>query len=222
MGPEAVAGDPYYDSQEMRGFFKPNVWPQAAPEMRAVWERYYAAMGVLALQLMQIFAEALELPRNWFDDKLSRPASQLVAQHYPALESAPPPDQFRNHAHTDFGNLTILKSEDRPNGLQVLGRDEVWHEVVPVPGTFIVNIGDMLAQWTNDRWHSTNVIGLQIRPTMSERVPGDFPWCSFTNPARTRSSTQSRVASAPSGRRSTPQFARASTWQRSSISFKTT
>lgn len=155
MGPEAVAGDPYYDSQEMRGFFKPNVWPQAAPEMRAVWERYYAAMGVLALQLMQIFAEALELPRNWFDDKLSRPASQLVAQHYPALESAPPPDQFRNHAHTDFGNLTILKSEDRPNGLQVLGRDEVWHEVVPVPGTFIVNIGDMLAQWTNDRWHST-------------------------------------------------------------------
>jgi isopenicillin N synthase-like dioxygenase len=154
-GPEAVAGDSYFESPEARRFFLPNVWPEELSEFRGIWQRYYAAASALASVLMQIFAEALDLPRDWFADKIDRAISQLVAQHYPQLESPPLPGQLRNGEHTDFGSITLLMAEDRPGGLEVMGTDGTWHEVAPIPGTFIVNLGDMLAQWTNDRWRST-------------------------------------------------------------------
>jgi isopenicillin N synthase-like dioxygenase len=78
-----------------------------------------------------------------------------MAQHYPALTETPVPGQIRSGVHTDFGTLTFLLTEDRPGGLQVQGLDGQWHDVRPHPGTFIVNLGDMMAQWTNDRWRST-------------------------------------------------------------------
>ena len=154
-GPEAVAGDAYYESDDARRFFLPNIWPEQPAEMREIWQRYYAAASDLAARLMEIFAEALALPPQWFAGKIDRAISQLVAQHYPALETPPLPGQLRNGEHTDFGSITLLLAEDRPGGLQVQHTDGKWHDVRPVPGTFIVNLGDMLAQWTNDRWRST-------------------------------------------------------------------
>jgi isopenicillin N synthase-like dioxygenase len=155
MGPEPGDEDSYYLRDDICRFYARNVWPERLPEMRIVWERYYRALDGLARRLMRIFADALDLPRDWFQDSIDRPATELVSQYYPPLTEEPLPGQFRNHAHTDFGNITILKAEDRPSGLQVLGLDEDWHEVVPVADSFVVNIGDMLAQWTNDRWRST-------------------------------------------------------------------
>jgi isopenicillin N synthase-like dioxygenase len=154
-GPEATPGDAYYTSDAASRFFMPNVWPDQPEAMRAVWQCYYAAMEDLAGRLMQIFAEALELPQTWFADKIDRAISQLVAQHYPPPEHPPLPGQLRNGEHTDFGSITLLMAENRPGGLQVMGKDGAWHDVIPVPGTFIVNLGDMLEQWTNDRWRST-------------------------------------------------------------------
>jgi isopenicillin N synthase-like dioxygenase len=134
--------------------FVPNVWPQVPARMGAVWQEYNLACQVSSQEMMRVCAHALGLDDDWFDDKLTRPISTLTAQYYPAQTTPPVPGQLRSGAHTDFGALTLLMTEDRPGGLQVLGRDEQWHDIRPVEGAFIVNLGDLLARWTNDRWRS--------------------------------------------------------------------
>ncbi len=57
-------------------------------------------------------------------------------------------------AHTDFGILTILWADQVP-GLQILGSDNAWHDAQPADDAFLINLGDAMARWTNDRWRST-------------------------------------------------------------------
>jgi isopenicillin N synthase-like dioxygenase len=155
IGAEPRAGDAATFTPQAAGHFAPNPWPKRPQGMRDIWTAYYRACDALTVEMMRICARALSLPDAWFDDKMDCATSNLVAQHYPALEKAPVPGQIRNGAHTDFGTLTLLMAEDKPGGLQVMGLDGEWHDVRPVPGAFIVNLGDMMAQWTNDRWRST-------------------------------------------------------------------
>jgi len=154
-GPEPVAGDPYFDDPEAKVYFRANLWPDAPPGMGAVWTRYYAACDGLAGEMMRIFATALELAPDWFAPYIDRAVSQLVAVNYPEQATAPLPGQLRNGAHTDFGSLTLLLTEDRPGGLQIMGADGAWRDVAAVPDAFVVNIGDLMAQWSNERWRST-------------------------------------------------------------------
>ena len=69
-------------------------------------------------------------------------------------EPDPLPGQQRMGAHTDYGVVTVLWA-DRTPGLEILGDDGAWHGVVPEPGALLVNLGDLTAEWTNDRWRST-------------------------------------------------------------------
>jgi isopenicillin N synthase-like dioxygenase len=117
--------------------------------------QYYVAMSLLARDLMRMFALALGLDECWFDDRIDRQMSSLCLNHYPALTAVPLPGQLRAGAHTDYGTLTIVAPTAAPGGLQVRARDGKWDDVFVAPGTFVVNIGDMMAQWTNDRWVST-------------------------------------------------------------------
>ena len=112
-------------------------------------------MAGLAHDLMAIFALALDLPRDFFHDKIDRHVSSLCLNHYPPQREAPLPGQLRTGPHTDYGSLTIVAPTPGPGGLEVHGRDGRWHPVNPAHGTFAVNIGDLMAQWTNDRWVST-------------------------------------------------------------------
>ena len=155
IGVEPSSDSPDTTAKEAAGHFAPNVWPNQPSRMRRVWASYFDACDRLAVELMRICARALDLPENWFDDKIDRATSNLVAQNYPKLDKPPVPGQIRNGAHTDFGTLTLLMAEDKPGGLQVMGTDGAWYDVKPIPGTYIVNLGDMMAQWTNDRWRST-------------------------------------------------------------------
>ena len=76
--------------------------------------------------------------------------------HYPDLEGhAVEAGQLRAGAHSDYGTLTLLRQDDAPGGLQVGGVDGTWHDVPSTPGAYVVNVGDALARWTNDRWIST-------------------------------------------------------------------
>ncbi|MEO1062890.1 MAG: 2-oxoglutarate and iron-dependent oxygenase domain-containing protein [Actinomycetota bacterium] len=135
------------------GFFAPNIWPDDLPAVRPAFERYYGVMEELAGQLMGLFASALDLPEDWFEDKIRHHITNLTCQHYPAQDHPPVPGQLRRGAHTDWGSLTILRTTGEP-GLQVR-LDEEWHDVPHVPGSFVVNLGDLMAAWTNDRWVST-------------------------------------------------------------------
>jgi isopenicillin N synthase-like dioxygenase len=135
--------------------FSPNLWPVRPPGLRHVYEAYYRVMDALAIDLMRLFAMALDLPEHYFDSSVDRSISRLRVRNYPAPETTPEPGQLRAGAHSDYGSLTILKTEDRPGGLQVQSSTGEWLDVPHRPGCFVVNIGDMLARWTNDRWVST-------------------------------------------------------------------
>jgi isopenicillin N synthase-like dioxygenase len=117
-------------------------------------EWYYAAMENLTDRLMQVLATALDLEPAFFRDKLDRHDSTLRATNYPHQDRPPAPGQLRAGAHTDYGAITILKVEDAPGGLQVRTRPGLWIDVPTVAEGLVVNIGDLMMTWTNDRWLS--------------------------------------------------------------------
>jgi len=147
--------DPYYTTEKGRRIFAPNIWPEGIPGFEAAWTAYYHRMESLAQTLMRLFALALDLDEHWFDDKIDKHMTNLAANWYPDQHEPPKPGQLRIGAHSDYGSLTILKAEDKPGGLEVRAADGTWQKVPIVPGTLIVNLGDLMAQWTNDRWVST-------------------------------------------------------------------
>jgi len=130
-------------------------WPPAQPDIVHAWTDYYKAMEGLAGSMLGLFALALELPEEWFADKITRHRSAFRMLNYPPQLSPPLPGQIRAGEHTDYGTLTILKSDDSVSGLQVLARDGKWYDVLPVRDSFVINIGDLMQRWTNDQWVST-------------------------------------------------------------------
>ena len=131
------------------------IWPERPEKFRAAWLAYYSAMEDLARRIMRAFAVALHLEEDFFDPFLSAPISALRALNYPQQTLAPKPGQIRAGAHTDYGSLTILLPEPGSQGLEILTPGGAWTPVPPKPGAFVVNIGDLMARWTNDRWVST-------------------------------------------------------------------
>ena len=145
---------PYYMAHR-ETWFEPNIWPVRPPGFRERLCTYYRTMESLAETLMRIFALALDMPETFFADKIDRHITAMRLNHYAEASRPPLPGQLRAGAHTDYGSLTILLATDAAGGLQVRVGDGTWCDVAPVPGTFIVNLGDLMAQWTNDRWVST-------------------------------------------------------------------
>ncbi|WP_158879451.1 isopenicillin N synthase family dioxygenase [Amycolatopsis anabasis] len=132
-----------------------NLWPGEPADFRATWWEYLDAMTRLSADLLRLFALALELDEDFFADKFDRHVSSLVANYYyPQLEP-PLPGQLRRGAHTDWGSLTVLYQQDDLGGLQVLRKTGEWCDVPAIPGSFVVNIGDLMAFWTGGRWVST-------------------------------------------------------------------
>ena len=127
-----------------------NIWPDN--EFKAVWHDYIAAMTDLSSDIMRLFALALGLDERFFDKKFDRHVSLVLANHY---FPRPAPDELRREEHTDWGSLTVLYVEDEAGGLQVRRGPDEWLDVPVIPGSFVVNIGDLMAFWTARRWMST-------------------------------------------------------------------
>lgn len=134
--------------------YSASLWPAALPELELAWTEYYRVMLALSGRLMSLFARALQLPAGYFVPSIDHSPSALRANNYPAQQRAPAPGQLRAGAHTDYGTLTMLR-QDLVGGLEVTGGQGRWVGVESVPGAFVVNVGDLLARWTNDRWRST-------------------------------------------------------------------
>ena len=134
----------------------PNQWPDEAlvPGFRAATQAYAAAMESLARRLMRLFEISLRLPPGHFDSFMHHPTCTTRLLHYPPQPALAAPGQIGCGAHTDWGALTLL-AQDGAGGLQVQTRARAWLDVPPVPGALVVNIGDMMQRWTNDRWPST-------------------------------------------------------------------
>jgi isopenicillin N synthase-like dioxygenase len=130
-----------------------NRWPENLPGWRDTLIAYYDQMERLTDALLRGFALALDLPEDYFRGFYTKPLTQINLLHYPPHPSATPGRQFGLRPHSDTTAFTILAQGD-VGGLQV-EHDGVWIEAPPLPGTFVINIGDMMARWTNDRFAST-------------------------------------------------------------------
>jgi isopenicillin N synthase-like dioxygenase len=130
-----------------------NLWPSGLPGWRETMERYADAMRDVSRVVMRGMALSLALPPAHFATYCDDPAVMLRLLHYPVQPANPRPDELGCGAHTDWGGLTFLLQDDA-GGLQVQAGDG-WIDATPLPGSFVVNIGDMLARWTNDRYRST-------------------------------------------------------------------
>ncbi len=154
IGPVDVGDDPYYTSPLGRRHFEPNLWPVVPAGFEAAATAYYRAMSGLVTFLMRLAALTLDVDEAFFGDKVDRSIGTMRLNYYPATSVAPRAGQLRASAHTDYGGFTILSGEDVPGGLQVRAREGRWIDVATSPATFVVNIGDLLMRWTNDRWLS--------------------------------------------------------------------
>jgi isopenicillin N synthase-like dioxygenase len=112
-------------------------------------------MAGLGGHLRRLFALALGLAEDWFEEAFAGHSSSLRAINYPELAEAAEPGQLRAGEHTDYGCMTILRTENAPGRLQVRNRAGEWVDVQAAPDSFVVNLGDMMARWTNDRWVAT-------------------------------------------------------------------
>ena len=143
------------DADALSFCYADTIWPNAPVEFKFAWIAYYQQMEILASKIMQIFAAALRLEEKFFSPYIDQPISALRALNYPAQKKLPKIGQLRAGAHSDYGSLTILLPEENSVGLEILMLSGQWEPVPAIPNTFIINIGDLMARWTNDRWIST-------------------------------------------------------------------
>ncbi|MDP6705948.1 MAG: 2-oxoglutarate and iron-dependent oxygenase domain-containing protein [Alphaproteobacteria bacterium] len=133
----------------------PNTIPTEPDGLDAALVAIYRGFERLAADMLRIFAVALDMPEDHFADKIDRHFSILSCHHYPALQEPPLPGQLRTGEHTDFGAMTLLAMTEAAGGLEARLPEGAWVPVQARPGELAVNLGDMMARWTNDRWTST-------------------------------------------------------------------
>lgn len=130
----------------------PNQWP-ALPGFREQTEYYFSALNDLTRRLMRMLAVSLELDPHWFDAITAEPNNILRLLRYPLHPAGARANQLGAGAHTDWGGITMLLQDDT-GGLEVRNAVGEWLRADPVPGTLVVNLGDMMQRWTNDLYVS--------------------------------------------------------------------
>ncbi len=147
---EFPAGDPKLRAGDR--IQQANKWPRGLPGWRETLIDYFEAVDGLAAHLLRAFALSLDLPEAYFLGFYGNPLTQVSLLHYPPR---PPADrEFGNRPHADSNAFTIVLQGDVA-GLEVKLKSGQWVAAPPVEGAFVINIGDLMARWTNDRFRST-------------------------------------------------------------------
>ena len=136
-----------------RRFRGANRWPADLPGFREAIVAYAEAMERLVRKLVPLYARALDLPITYFDEPFREPQYKLRLSHYPPQDPAAR-DEFGIAPHTDTSFLTLLAPNDVP-GLSIRTQDGNWIEAPEIADAYVVNGGQMLQRWTNDRFLAT-------------------------------------------------------------------
>ena len=143
--PDVVAGT------SLRG---QNQWPAGHPGMRRAMVAYFKALERVGEQILPVLARALDMPADYFDPFFADEAHiNLRFLHYPPQETDDD-EQFGQGPHTDNSFMTFLAREEVP-GLAVRLPSGEWLAPPVIDGTFLVNLGNIMKRWSNDRFLST-------------------------------------------------------------------
>ena len=133
--------------------FGHNQWPADLPGFRDQMLAYQAAVRSLGDRVLAMLALSLDLPEDHFAPFYDMPGTTLRLLRYPPHPKAALANQLGAGAHTDWGGVTML-AQDELGGLEVRNVDNQWIQAVPVPGTFVINLGDLMQRWTNGLYRS--------------------------------------------------------------------
>jgi len=134
-------------------YYVPQPWPEGLDGFRENIKEYFDAMEGLGRRLLPVYAAALGAPLNQFDEAFEAPLDYIRLIHYPKVEQVSE-DQFGLGAHSDAGFLTFLPQTKVP-GLEIMMPDGRWIAQPAVPGAYLVNAGQTLKRWSNNRFRST-------------------------------------------------------------------
>lgn len=131
----------------------PNQWPPQLPGFRDAVVAYSEALCALGTALLPLYALALDLPSDWFAQAFRNPSYTLRLSHYPR-QDAPAENEFGLAPHSDTSFMTLL-AQNRVPGLSIRLPNGKWLDAPSLPGSILVNGGDLLRRWTNDRFLAT-------------------------------------------------------------------
>jgi isopenicillin N synthase-like dioxygenase len=131
----------------------PNRWPADCPWLRQAAETYFEEAQSLGLRLLKVCAVSLDMPQDYFLQFCKKPMVQMRLFHYPPQEPMSDEKAFGVAPHTDYGMITLLL-QDPIGGLELKKRDGEWVSAPYIPGTMVINIGDLFQRWTNDVYTS--------------------------------------------------------------------
>lgn len=133
----------------------PNRWPAFMPELRPALNAYMDASHTCAKRMLRALAVSLDVPEDTFVRHFNKPISRGALVHYPPQPPEAGDQQFGVAPHTDYGVITLLHQDD-VGGLQVFSNQREWVTAHPIPGTLVINSGDLLGRWSNDRFRSNS------------------------------------------------------------------
>lgn len=144
------------DNDPIAAEYPDNVFPSELPAFEAVTKETYQLLEAAGKDMLKAIALYLELPEDYFEDKVHNGNSILRPIHYYPIENPDevPDDAVRAAEHGDINLITLLMGASA-DGLQVLRRDGKWIPITALPDQLVVNVGDMLARLTNDKLKST-------------------------------------------------------------------
>jgi len=132
----------------------PNQWPADPSGLKPAMLAYFAAVEKLSHVLMRGFALALDLKPDFFEPIYREPMSRLKLNHYPPQDNPEKENDIGVVPHSDSGGFTILW-QDHNGGLEIQGKSGEWVGAPPIPGTFVINLGNIMQIWTNGYFSST-------------------------------------------------------------------
>ncbi len=132
----------------------PNRWPEEKEVFRETITEFFDLCATAAARIFRAFAIALDMPETYIVDRHQAHDYTLRLLHYPPLDALPKPGQIRAGAHSDYGTLTLL-FQDGVGGLEVQTADGRWIAAPALPGTVLINTGDLTERWSNGVFRST-------------------------------------------------------------------